>query len=452
MATSISLFRPNDVVAVPTIPFAPETQDVLRDTAPRNQHIILYALSAIVGLLLLLMSVVKIDRVVTSTGRLVPTRGSLYVQPLDKAIVRQIKVHTGDVVRAGQVLAELDPTFAQADLLQQQQHLASVAAVVSRLEAELGDKQYGGGPGPAEQLQLSIWRQRTAENHQMIADFDARIRAAEAAVAKGSGDAAFYEQRLGFAKRVQDMESTLEKRGDGSKLKMLSASDARAETERLLSESRNSLVGGGHDLESLQAQRAAAIGKWQGDVGTQLVAARDDLHQTQQTLAKASKVSDLSTLQAPEDAVVLDIGNASAGSIIDSASGSAKPLFTLVPLNGPVEAEVDIDGKDVGFIQEGDMVQVKLDAYPYIRHGTATGTITAISEGSFTQSDDQQIRAPFFKARVVVDPSPLRGVPAKFRLIPGMTVQGDVIVGRRTIMSYLVEGGLRTGSEAMREP
>jgi hypothetical protein len=33
-----------------------------------------------------------------------------------------------------------------------------------------------------------------------------------------------------------------------------------------------------------------------------------------------------------------------------------------------------------------------------------------------------------------------------------MTLSGDVLVGRRTIMSYLVEGGLRTGSEAMREP
>jgi hypothetical protein len=46
----------------------------------------------------------------------------------------------------------------------------------------------------------------------------------------------------------------------------------------------------------------------------------------------------------------------------------------------------------------------------------------------------------------------LRNVPADFRLIPGMTLDGDIMVGRRSIMSYLVEGVLRTGSEAMREP
>jgi hypothetical protein len=66
--------------------------------------------------------------------------------------------------------------------------------------------------------------------------------------------------------------------------------------------------------------------------------------------------------------------------------------------------------------------------------------------------DDQQVRSPFFKARVRLDDTRLHNVPDNFRLIPGMTMAGDVIVGRRTILSYLVEPGLRIGSEAMREP
>jgi len=59
---------------------------------------------------------------------------------------------------------------------------------------------------------------------------------------------------------------------------------------------------------------------------------------------------------------------------------------------------------------------------------------------------------PYFKGRVGITEVHLRNVPAEFRLIPGMTLAGDIMVGRRTIMSYLVEGALRTGSEAMREP
>jgi hemolysin D len=445
--------RELDLLAAPISAFESETQAVFIRTTPYSEHAILHVIAGIIVLSLVLMSVVKLDRVVTSGGKLVPTKGTLFVQPLDKAIVRQIKVHTGDVVKAGQVLAELDPTFAQADMKQQQDHLAAVAAQAARLEAELTETPYDAGPSQPEQLQASIWRQRQSELQHTIADFDARISSDQSTITKAQQDMQSYTQRLNYAAQYTAMQETLEKDGNTSKVKVLSAHDAQAEAARQVSESRNILSGAQHDLESITAQRAIALGKWRDDIGTQLATARDDLHQTQQVLAKATRVSDLITVQAPEDAVVLDIGNASNGSVVDSNNvSSAKPLFTLVPLDGPVEAEIEIPNRDVGFIKVGDPVQVKLDAYPFMRHGTAKGVITTISEGSFTVGDDQQARAPFFKARVRIQDATLRNVPANFRLIPGMTVQGDVLVGHRTILSYLVEGGLRTGSEAMREP
>jgi HlyD family secretion protein len=90
----------------------------------------------------------------------------------------------------------------------------------------------------------------------------------------------------------------------------------------------------------------------------------------------------------------------------------------------------------------------------------ATGKIITISEGSFATADAGSIQSatggapttPYFKALVSVDASELHNVPTNFRLIPGMTLTGDVLVGKRTMLSYLVEGGLRTANEAMREP
>ena len=82
----------------------------------------------------------------------------------------------------------------------------------------------------------------------------------------------------------------------------------------------------------------------------------------------------------------------------------------------------------------------------------ARGVITSISANSFTTTDDGQIVAPYYRALVAITDDHLRNVPSTFRLIPGLTIAGDILVGRRTIMSYLFEGALRTGSEAMREP
>ena len=74
--------------------------------------------------------------------------------------------------------------------------------------------------------------------------------------------------------------------------------------------------------------------------------------------------------------------------------------MTLVPLRGPVEAEVAIDAQDIGFVKRGDPVEVKLDAYLSCSTGRLKGTIKTISEGSFTLGDNQLVRSPYFKAIV----------------------------------------------------
>jgi multidrug efflux pump subunit AcrA (membrane-fusion protein) len=172
-------------------------------------------------------------------------------------------------------------------------------------------------------------------------------------------------------------------------------------------------------------------------------------------LQKAQKLSDLATLDSPADAIVLQIGKVSSGSVAaggGAQSGDQGPLFTLVPLDAPVNAEIKVNARDIGFIKVGDPVQLKLDAYRFLQHGTAKGVVETISEGSFTTDENNAPVDPYFKIRVGLREVHLRNVPADFRLIPGMTLDGDIMVGRRTILSYLVEGALRTGSEAMREP
>ncbi len=110
-----------------------------------------------------------------------------------------------------------------------------------------------------------------------------------------------------------------------------------------------------------------------------------------------------------------------------------------------MEAEIDVATSDVGFISVGDRVQVKLDAYSYILYGMAKGVVKSISEGSFSVDANNTPVAPYFKVRVKITKLQLHDVQKDFRLIPGMTLAGDIMVGRRTIMSYLTETLMRPG-------
>lgn len=434
--------------------FESETQALFLRTRPYSEHAILHVLALIVILTIVFISVTELDRVVTGGGRLVASEGEIYMEPLQKAIIRDIRVKVGDIVKHGQVLATLDPTFASADLADLQQKVQSAEAEVTRLQAEKDNTAYHpNNPTPYEVLQQSIFQQRQNEYRSALDDYDARIRNAEATIARLQQDAATYRDRRKIAADLEQMNQTLERQGWMSKMKTMEAADHRMEVDRLLSEALSQITENQQTIDSLRAQKAVYIEHWRSDTGKDLVTARKTLDEAQQDLIKARKLHDLVNMQAPENAIVLNVGKVSTGSVSGSDGGSVgEPLFTLARLDSPLEAEIFVESRDIGFIRPGDPVEIKLDAYRFTKHGTAKGEVKTISEGSFTTDVNNQPRSPYFKVRVTLTDVHLRNVPETFRLIPGMTLTGDIIVGKRSIMSYLLEGALRTGSEAMREP
>ncbi len=438
--------------------FESETLAVFRRTAPVNEHLILYILAAMLLVSVMLTAVVKLDRVVNSVGRIEATAGALYLSPYDTGIIRQIDVKPGEIVKKGQPLATIDPTFTHADLVQLQQHLASDAAAVARAEAELSGMPYGWSEtDPYQATQGSIWLKRQAQYRSDLANFDGQIRSAEAQMSQAASDVERYERRLKLAGETENVYQPLLDKGYVSKLQLMQATDARTEMSRLMAVAQSQVAQYRETAAALKAQRDSYINKWHSDTATQMVTDRNDLDLTRDNLEKAQKMQDLTTLDAPTDAIVLKVAKVSSGSVTSGVGGTtqssqAEPLFTLVPLDAPVEANVNVSAQDIGFIRIGDPVTLKLDAYMFIRHGTAKGVIKSISEGSFTVDDNMQPVEPYFKIRVDIKEVKLRGVPKDFRLIPGMTLVGDIMVDRRTILSYLVEGVVKTGSEAMREP
>lgn len=437
--------------------FESETVAMFVRTATAREHVMLYALIGILIVCILFAAVVKLDRVVTGIGRIVPTAGNMYISPFDTGIIRQVNVKAGDVVKKGQSLATLDPTFAAADLAQLKQKLDSNEAAAARLEAELSGRPYNYSESdPYQSLQGGVWLKRRAEYSSNLDDFDARIRGAEAQVTQARTNSEQYSKRLELASDVEKVYKPLLDKGYVSKLQSIQAIDERTEMGRMLADSKNQAAALSQTLTSLRSQRDAYIEKWHSDTGSELVNVENDLDITRQLLQKAERLRDLVSLKSPANAIVLKVAKVSTGSIAGSGGQSVAagqdPLFTLVPLDAPVEADLRVPAEDIGFIKVADPVQIKLDAYRFIQHGTAKGTIKTISEGSFTTDDNNVPTDPYFKVRVAIVDAHLRNVPADFRMIPGMTIVGDIVVGRRTILSYLVEGGLRTGSEAMREP
>jgi hemolysin D len=439
--------------------FESDTVAVFQRTAPVNDHIVLWVFATMMVIAFVLCCIVKLDRVVTSVAGIIFTSaGSIYVSPLNPSVVRAVNVKAGQMVKKGQALATLDPTFTQADLLQLQEHLSSDQATVAREEAEIAQRPYVYSKTDRHQaIQGGLWLQRQAAYRSNIANYDGQISSTLAQMTQAKSDYEKYTKRLKLISDEQNVYEPLLDKGYVSKLQVLQSTDATTEMSRLLADADNEIAQYRETVAALRAQRDAYIQQWFSDTAAQLVLDRNDLDLTLDSRDKAQKLQDLTSLDSPTDAIVLKVGKLSPGSVAagngqDTLSPGVDPLFTLAPMDAPVEAEIDVATSDIAFVSVGNPVQLKLDAYSFVIYGIAKGVVTSISEGSFTTDANNTPVPPYFKVRVRVTDTNLHGVPPDFRLIPGMTLEGDVMVGERTIISYLVETILGQTEAAMREP
>lgn len=436
--------------------FESEVNAAVDAPPPAWARVTVLTLGGMFACALVIMTVTRLDRIVTSTGGSIVSAQLINVlQALDPSIIKSIDVREGDEVQGGQLLGTLDPTFAAADVKQLRLQVASLETQVARDEAQLNDRPLAPPPADASPellsyaaVQRAYYQQQMAQYKAQLSSYVAKITEAKATMAKYEVDESRYRERQDIAEKVEDMRATLAAHGTGSQLNLLNSQDQKLEIARTLDFDHNSYEEARSALASTTADRDAFVQQWSTQLSQDLVTSRNNLDTARAQLDKALKHKDLVRLTADERSVVLTVAPLSVGSVLKEGD----TLFTLMPANAPLEAEIKIASRDVGFVRAGDHCVLKVDAYNYMEHGVADGVVRWISDNAFTVGDDGKPVEAFYKARCSVDSSHFRNVPAKFRLIPGMTLQADVKVGTRSVAMYLLGGILRGFDESMREP
>ncbi len=323
--------------------FESDTVAVFVRTAPVNEHLTLYVFSGLLVLAIVFTVFVSLDRVVTSQeGWVVPTAGSIYVSPFDMGIVKELHVKVGDVVKKGQSLASLDPTFTQADLDQLREHMNSDVAQIAREKAELARRPYVYDKKDHYQaIQGELWIQRQGEFKSTVEQYESQVKSTEAQLSQSRSDVEKYTVRLKIANDVNGLYKPLVDKGYASNLQLLQSTDTATEINRLLNDAKNQVPQYAETAAALRAQLAAYIKTWDAATSTQLVADENDRALTRDNHDKAQKMRELTSLDAPEDGIVTAIGQVSKGSVQSGASGASAnlqspPLVTLAPLNAPL--------------------------------------------------------------------------------------------------------------------
>jgi HlyD family secretion protein len=432
--------------------FQSDLDRIIGEPSPRHLRMVSAALAVLLVSVIVLAALTRVDMDVTGHGRLASQNPTTMLQPLDRAILRHLAVRAGDVVRKGQVLATLDGTFAQADVGALTARRNFLGAEAARLRTELAGGVYIDKHAPDEQMQAALSAQRQREYAAKLAGYDQAIAHDAAELATDRDQANSLRHQVALAQQVKTMRDTLMQGAEGSRLQYLDADSTLTRDTGELTAATDRIAELGHASLSHQADRRAFVESWRRDIVEALAKNRNETDQVQASLDKAAHVQQLVQVTAPEDGVIIDVAARGPGSVLKEA----EPLLTLLPAHAGLQADISVKSADIGYIRAGDPVTVKVDAYPYQRHGTLQGHVRAIAAASFDMQsapgDTPGESSAMHRVTVDLSGGHLTDLPPGTGPMPGMTISGDVRVGHRSVLAYFLQPLTRGFAQSLREP
>ena len=435
--------------------FSPAMLALQSDAPSPMPRTILWMLILLVGGTVCWATLGKLDVVSVAEGRLVPQSYLQVAQPADGGIVRDILVGEGEVVQAGQVLARLDPVFSEADSLQIQSDLQLERLQLARVEAELTGVSLTRREDVSPELYEQVLSQLRANRQAYLDALDAERSVKERAEQDLRGAIAHENKLRQTAPIYEAQEKGWKKLADEGFAGKLMA----MEHERLRIENAQELEAQKHTISGLRAtireadQRIAQItSSYRQKLESERMETIAQLKRLEQDWNKQSHRHGLLELRSPDDGIVKELATHTTGAVVQPGT----VLFTVVPQNEPLRAEVWVSNDDVGFVHEGQTVKVKVAAFPFQKYGMVEGKVAHVSaDASDLSRDKAQSAAPRessrYKALVELVGQVLERDGVTYGLSPGMQVNAEIKLGERTVFDYILSPVQKAFHEAGRE-
>jgi HlyD family type I secretion membrane fusion protein len=394
--------------------------------------------SALLAALALWAALTRVEVVIAAPVTAELAGGNAQLRSPDARRVIEVRVTEGAEVQAGELLLRLDVAGAEArwrtlrdNVHRRQRDRDRVRAVLVALD---------GGPEPGED----------ADAMRLLGEHRARLDALAAEAAALEVELLELDARMGTLERLRQISSerlraatVAEQRGAISRFELLRVQqdhehqtvqlDAAIAQRRSL---RHRLRAQRHTVQATELNRLEAL-------ADQLRGLDRETGELAAGLAEADERRGLGMVRSPVDGVV-DALYVAAGDLVERG----ELLGVVVPVGPPITFEARVPPALMALVRPGQRCRIKLDAAPFARYGTLPCTVARVPRATADVA-----RAPaHYPVRVVPDAAELMVDGRPFALQPGASGWVDLVVGQRSVMSYLTEPLRRFAAESLREP
>jgi hemolysin D len=446
--------------------FLPAAMELVETPASPTIRLTAAAICGLLAAALAWSILARIDTVAVAQGHVIPLGQVKVVQPLETSAIRAIHVDDGDHVHAGELLVDLDPTDLHADLqsMLYDHGQAALDAEVARVLLTMETTTAFNAPDGVDAVlaeanhaqAISEITRHLAQIAQTQSEVDQRDAALEANAAqierakatlpllteRHANVGTLWEKRMGTRQPVLDAEQQLiEKRAE---LKAAEASTHQTHAE----------------IRSLESKQQETVAGFLAAAADRRTKALQKLASLDQQITKTKARESYRHLVATVDGTVQNVKIHTPGAVVTTAD----TLMTIVPDGAGIEVDALVENKDIGFVREGQQVEIKLDAFPFTRYGLINGTVRKLGRDSVQSAPRPTAQSAGGAAPSPQSPSDL-SYPAKVTLSrdwidieghretiqPGMQVSAEIKTGDRRAIEFLLSPVMQTLKEAGRE-
>lgn len=428
--------------------FLPAALEVVETPPSPVGRIMLWTFFVLIVGILLWTILGHVDEVAVAQGKLIPVGHVKVVQAEDKGIVKSIHVKDGQKVVKGQLLMELDTTISAADVARIKKEVAYYSLEIDRLMAEKDERTFTPKKYPDLEekdldFQVKLYQSRLIEYTTKLSAAEFNIRQNQASLSSSRANYEKFVSLYEIAKKKEERIEQLVNENAISTFTLFDHQEKRLELEQNAVAQTSEITRLEWAVMQSREAAAAIIAERNRDITTKLVEDRKLFQAYMEELKKAEEKDRLSRIVAPIDGKVSQMAMHTLGGVVTAA----QPLLEVVPEDAELQVEAWVANKDIGFIQQGQSAEVKIETFSFQRYGTLGATVVDISPDAVEDKEKGRV----YRVLLSLDKSSFIVNDRYAAISPGMTATGEIKIRQKRIIEFFLDPFRQYQSEALRE-